>query len=102
MSVAYAYGPVTVAYSDHEYDSNTATEDLDVQSFKVSYTVSDAISISYGEEEVDSGTANDQDAKYSRISASYTAGGMTVSANMSEMENGDFSTTASATKNMLV
>jgi len=61
----------------------------------VSYTVSDAISISYGEEEVESGTAGDQDAKYSRISASYTAGGMTVSGNMSEMENGDFSTTAS-------
>ena len=96
MSLAYAYGPVTVAYSDHEYDSNTATQDLDVQSFKVSYTVSDAISISYGEEEVDSGTANDQDAKYSRISASYTAGGMTVSGNMSEMENGDYLTTAAA------
>ena len=45
---------------------------------------------------MDSGTANDQDAKYSRISASYTAGGMTVSANMSEMENGDFSTAATA------
>ena len=96
MSVAYAYGPVTVAYSDHEYDSNTATQDLDVQSFKVSYTVSDAISISYGEEEVDSGTANDQDAKYSRIADSYTAGGMTISANISEMENGDFSTAKTA------
>jgi len=95
-SLAYAYGPVTVAYSDHEYDSNTATEDLDVQSFKVSYTVSDAISISYGEEEVDSGdTSKTEDAKYSRIAASYTAGGMTISANMSEVENGDFSTTAS-------
>ena len=96
ISLAYAYGPVTLAYSDHEYDSNTATDDLDVKSFKVSYTVSDAISISYGEEEVDSGTAADQDAKYSKISASYTAGGMTVSGNMSEMENGDYSTTASA------
>ena len=96
ISLAYAYGPVTVAYSDHEYDSNTASEDQDVTSFKVSYTVSDAISISYGEEEMDSGTANDQDAKYSRISASYTTGGMTVSANMSEMENGDYLTTAAA------
>ena len=96
MSLAYAYGPVTVAYSDHQYDSNTASEDQDVTSFKVSYTVSDAISISYGEEEMDSGTANDQDAKYSKISASYTAGGMTVSGNMSEMENGDYSTSAAA------
>ena len=96
MSLAYAYGPVTVAYSDHEYDSNTASEDQDVTSFKVSYTVSDAISISYGEEEMDSGTTTDQDAKYSKISASYTAGGMTVSGNMSEMENGDYLTTAAA------
>jgi len=95
LSLSYAYGPVTVAYSDHESDSNTSTADLDVTSYKLSYTVSDAISISYGEEEVGSGTADDQDAKYSKISASYTAGGMTVSGNMSEMENGDFSTTAS-------
>jgi outer membrane protein OmpU len=60
----------------------------------VSYTVSDAISISYGEEEMESGTAADSDAKYTRISASYTTGGMTVSGNISEMENGDYVTTA--------
>jgi len=96
IKVSYAYGPVTLAYSDHEYDSGTATEDQDATSFKVSYTVSDAISISYAEEEMESGTAGDQDAKYSKLSTSYTAGGMTVSANMQEMENGDYSTAASA------
>ena len=96
IKVSYAYGPVTLAYSDHEYDSGTATEDQDAKSFKVSYTVSDAISISYAEEEMDSGTAGDQDAKYSKLSTSYTTGGMTVSANMQEMENGDYSTAASA------
>ena len=96
IKVSYAYGPVTLAYSDHEYDSGTATEDQDATSFKVSYTVSDAISISYAEEEMDSGTAGDTDAKYSKLSTSYTAGGMTLSANMQEMENGDYSTAASA------
>ena len=96
IKVSYAYGPVTLAYSDHEYDSGTATEDQDATSFKVSYTVSDAISISYAEEEMESGTAGDQDAKYSKLSTSYTAGGMTLSANMQEMENGDYSTAASA------
>ena len=54
MKASYAYGPVTLAYSDHEYDSNTATSDQDTTSYKVSYTVSDAISISYGEEEMES------------------------------------------------
>jgi len=96
IKLAYAYGPVTLAYSDHEHDSNTATADQDVTAFKLSYTVSDAISVSYAEEEMESGTAADQDAKYSKISASYTAGGMTLSGNMSEMENGDYSTAASA------
>jgi len=98
MKVAYVYGSVTLAYSDHEYDSALAagTEDQDATSFKVSYTVSDAISITYAEEEIDSGTAADQDAKYSKLTTSYTTGGMTVSANMQEMENGDHSTAASA------
>ena len=90
----YAYGPITLAYSDHEFDSNTATSDQDTTSYKVSYTVSDAISISYGEEEMESGTAADADAKYTAISASYTAGGMTISASMKEMENGNYATTA--------
>ena len=98
MKVAYVYGSVTLAYSDHEYDSALAagTEDQDATSFKVSYTVSDAISITYAEEEIDSGTAGDQDAKYSKLTTSYTTGGMTVSANMQEMENGDYSTAAKA------
>ena len=94
IKATYAYGPITLAYSDHEFDSNTDTSDQDTTSFKVSYTVSDAISISYGEEEMESGTAADADAEYSAISASYTAGGMTISASMKEMENGNFATTA--------
>lgn len=92
ISLSYAYGPVTLAYSDTTHDSNTATADQDITSYKVSYTVSDAISISYGEEDIASGTTTDIDASYSRISASYTSGGMTVSGNMSEMENGTYST----------
>ena len=90
IKATYAYGPITLAYSDHEFDSNTDTADQDTTSYKVSYTVSDAISISYGEEEMASGTAGDSDAKYSAISGSYTAGGMTISATMKEMENGDY------------
>ena len=92
ISATYAYGPVTLAYSDSSHDSATATADQDVTSYKLSYTVSDAISISYGEEDIASGTTTDVDASYSRISASYTAGGLTVSGNMSEMENGTYDT----------
>jgi len=92
VKLSYAYGPVTVAYSDSTHDSATDTADQDVTSMKLSYTVSDAISISYGEEDIASGATDDIDAAYSKISASYTAGGLTVSGNMSEMENGTYTT----------
>jgi len=92
MKLSYAYGPITVAYSDHEYDTNTANGDQDITAYKVSYTVSDAISISYAAETIDSENTSHVDAEYTRISASYTAGGMTISGNMSEMENGTHTT----------
>jgi len=75
LKAAYVWNSLTVAFSDHEYDSSLAdgTEDQDATSWKVSYTVSDAISVTYAEEEINSGTANDQDASYSKATVSYTA-----------------------------
>ena len=52
----------------------------------VSYTVSDAISVTYGTEEIDLGSQA-TDAEYEKISASYTSGGMTISATMADGEN---------------
>jgi outer membrane protein OmpU len=93
MKVSYAYGPVTIAYSDHEHDSNTNTSDQDATSWKVSYTISDAMSVSYATEEIDSkATADTSNAEYTKISTSYTSGGMTVSANYQEAENMSYTT----------
>jgi len=86
MKASYALGSFTVAYSDHEYDSVTATRDQDTTSYSIAYTVTDAISISYGTEELDSGEGS-IDAEYSKISAAYTAGGMTITAVTQEAEN---------------
>jgi outer membrane protein OmpU len=91
MKASYAYGSVTVAYSDHEYDSATATRDQDTTSYSIAYTVSDAISVTYGTEEIDSGETT-TDAEYSKISASYTAGGLTVTAVSAEAENISYGT----------
>jgi len=96
MKASYAYGPVTVAYSDHSNDNNTATSDQDATSWKVSYTVSDAISVSYATESLDSnGAAELTDAEYSKIVTSYTSGGMTVSANYQEADNTSYTTAVS-------
>ena len=88
---SYAYGPVTVAYSDYEYDAQTDSADDEMTSYKVSYTVNDELSVSYGTEEI---TTNSTTAEYEMISASYTAGGMTITASMSDATDRDGTTTA--------
>ena len=95
MKASYAYGPITVAYSDHEFDSGTAANDQDTTSYSVSYTVSDSISVTYGTEEIAMpGVAGDVDAEFSKLSVAYTAGGMTISASQQEAENISYSTTS--------
>jgi len=93
MKLSYVYGSVTLAYSDHEHDSNTDTSDQDAKSMKISYAVTDDISVSYATDEIDSNaSASNVDAEYTKIVGSYTSGGMTVSANYQEAENMDYST----------
>jgi len=87
FKASYAYGPVTLAATNSEYDVTGTASDQEVSSLKLSYTVSDAITIGYGTEEIKSGTSGDKDAEYEGLSASYTAGGMTISANMQDGKN---------------
>jgi outer membrane protein OmpU len=85
MSLSYAYGPVTLAYSDMAYDIGTASSDVDTTAMKISYTISDELSVSYAQETVDrDGTS--VDAEYEGITAAYTTGGMTISAGMYEAD----------------
>jgi outer membrane protein OmpU len=84
--LAYAFGPITASMSNNDYDVGTSTSDQETSSYAVSYTVSDELSITYGVEEIEKGGSN-TDAEYSAISASYTAGGMTISASMKDAEN---------------
>ena len=92
FKASYAYGPVTVAYSDFEYDTTGTTSDDDMTAAKISYTVSDEISISYATEEVETGTL--LTAEYEEIAVDYTSGGMTLSASMGEATDIDGTTTA--------
>jgi outer membrane protein OmpU len=89
MSASYAVGSFTVGYSNSDYDHTTSTSDQEVTSYAVSYTVSDSISISYGVEdfELDGAAA---DAEVEGISASYTSGGMTITATQIEASDNDY------------
>ena len=84
--LSYVYGPVTATATNSEYDVGTAASDQELSSFAISYTISDELSVTYGEETIEKG-GDPTDAEYSVISASYTAGGMTLSASMKEAEN---------------
>ena len=94
--LSYAYGPITATATGSDFDVQTASSDQDVSSYAVSYTVSDELSVTYGTETIESGTAGDQDAEYNKLSAAYTSGGMTVSAQFAQAENIDHSTNANA------
>ena len=95
LKASYAYGPITLAYSNSHYDVGAATDatNQETTSMAVSYTVSDAISVTYGTEEIDKGSVS-VDAEYEKISASYTPGGMTISATMADAKNVAHTTTA--------
>jgi outer membrane protein OmpU len=94
--VSYAYGPVTATMTQSELDVTTTTADQDVSSMAVSYTISDEMSVTYGTETIESTNSGHVDAEYTVIKGSYTAGGMTMSANVKSAENVDHSTNANA------
>jgi outer membrane protein OmpU len=90
MKASYTYGSFSVGYSETEFDSeNTDTSaDQDVESYNISYTVTDNISVSYGSETISEPTeTTDQDIEVSGITASYTTGGMTISGTMLDADN---------------
>ena len=97
MDISYAYGPVTVSYSLGDHDEKTAdgSGDVEMESFAVTYTVTDELSVTYGQEESDQSSTT-TNAEISAISFAYTAGGMTLSGKMTEGENLDYTTDTAA------
>jgi len=95
LKASYAYGPVTVAYSNfhHNIGASTAGTNLEMTSYGISYTVSDELSLTYGTEESDAGDSA-VDAEYSGFTVAYTAGGMTLTGKMIEGENVNHANTA--------
>ena len=83
---SYVLGSVTLTATNNDYDMGTATNDKETSSYNVSYTLTDELSIQYGTETIDLGSSA-TDAEYSAIVASYTAGGMTITAKMEDAEN---------------
>ena len=95
MKVSYAYGPVTVGYSNSDHDTGTASSDTKLTAYNIAYTVSDELSVSYGSEELSVGGTT-VDAEYSALVVAYTSGGMTLTGKMENADNVDNSNNANA------
>jgi len=101
--VTYAYGPVTVAFAETEYDSeNTGTsKDKDFTAYSVAYTVTDEISIAYKVADLSTpNNTSDLDQEVSGVTASYTTGGMTISGKMVNADNIAFASGDTADQSM--
>ena len=98
MKLAYAYGPITLGYSDMDYDHTSTNSDQEVKSIAISYTLTDAISLSYGEETIEKAGVS-SDIEVEGVTASYTSGGMTLGLTSIEATNVDHSNTATANDN---
>jgi len=84
MKATYAVGSFTLGVSNTDADK-TGASDREVTSYGVTYTVSDELSIGYGQEVFDKeGETVDEEARGYNVS--YTTGGMTLGAAFNEGE----------------
>jgi outer membrane protein OmpU len=84
MKASFAFGPVTAAMSINDYDITGASNE-EQTSYKVSYSVSDELSVSYGSETME--TVGGTDEEFDQISVSYTTGGLTASVSQTNADN---------------
>ena len=88
MALVYAAGDFKVGFQANEIDSDVANKDRDFEAVGFSYLVDgENIQVSLNSSTVDyeQSTLDDQEAL--GVSASYTSGGLTVSAAMSDIDN---------------
>ena len=93
---SYAFGPVTAAMSMNDYDINGASNE-EQSSYKISYTVSDELSVSYGSETHET-TGQTTDEEFDQISVSYTSGGLTATVSQTNADNVNGATQAEQSK----
>ena len=97
MMASYAYGSFTVSASNTSADKQTGTANREVTSYQLAYTVSEDISVTYGQETFDlAGSTTDEEV--TGLGVSYTTGGMTVSASQINAKGGKNISTADTDK----
>ena len=86
MKASFAFGPITAAMSINDYDLNGSSSNEEQSSYKISYSISDELSVSYGSETMET-TGNSSDEEFDQISVSYTTGGLTATVSQTNADN---------------
>jgi outer membrane protein OmpU len=90
-AVTYAYGPVTVGYQESELDKSGVATDDESESMSIAYSVTEDLTISYGEREYDLDVSQDTNTtktqKDSGFAVSYTMGGVSIVAQKNSHDN---------------
>jgi len=89
MFITYAYDAFTFGLQSNESDSNVAGADSEFSGYAVAYAISDDISVSFAQTEIEreGTTADDKTTEHTAISASYTMGSMAVKATRADVDN---------------
>ena len=88
----YSFGPVTVGMQQSEMTFGAAgVASEQVEAFGIAFNVNDDLSISYGEREVEFGTAGGTHVteEGDGIAIAYTMGSMKIAGNRNEVKNND-------------
>ena len=86
MKASFAFGPISAGMSINDYSAPTGTASEEQNSYKVSYSITDELSVSYGSETHET-NGQSFDEEFSQVSVAYTTGGLTVSASQTDAEN---------------
>jgi len=96
MKASFAFGPITAAMSINDYDISGASNE-EQSSYKISYSVSDELSVSYGSETHET-TGQSTDEEFDQVSVSYTTGGLTATVSQTNADNVTDATLTEQTK----
>ena len=86
MFASYTMGPVSVGIQNTEVESDTANSDVERDAFGISFAVNENFSVSYGQSDTEY-DAQASDEENAGVSASYTAGGMTLGVVNNQKDN---------------
>jgi outer membrane protein OmpU len=96
----YTMGSITVGAQKTSVDAETAAQDIERNSYGISMAVNENLSVSYGVSDTEFDESGLKDEENSGVSASYTAGGMTLGIvhNSKDNEGGTDQTDRSVTE----